>query len=571
MCFSFPAFAAEEIPGDSCADSPTNAFRWAGAPENGGVVNGMFRNTNWLGVINFQSSGRVGIGTATPISPLHIDSSSSNIANGDASVRIVNESLPAGMELVSATNVTPFIRGRVSGGTIAAPTPANSGKSILLLDGQGYDGSAWSTGARMRFTTSTGWSGASHGMNILFSNTDNGSTTMTDVVSIYQGGRLGIRTTNPTSQLNVGGNLTSPGLIGGKDFAGSGFTKLLSIEDSAGTNRLTLTTGGNVGIGTTAPGSLLDVGKAGTTLGTLRLEGSTSGYVQLQTNVAAGSWNMTLPPDAGTSGYVLRTDGAGVTTWVAQGGATTLDGITAATGNQAGIANGAYTIQWNWNTLAGGSALKLASTSTAAAGNAQKMLEIALSGTNGTSAQTTYGEYISNTHAGTTSTNVGLYATASGGTTANYAAIFAAGNVGIGTATPAAALHVVGDIKYTGIIVDISDRRAKKDIRPLPTGQLAKMMQLQPVSFVMKDDPKGRTELGLIAQDTEPLFPDLVQTDPDGTKAMGYVGLVAPLIKAMQEQQAQIQEQRAEMRAGLAIVFCIALVPGFLLWRNRTK
>jgi hypothetical protein len=58
-----------------------------------------------------------------------------------------------------------------------------------------------------------------------------------------------------------------------------------------------------------------------------------------------------------------------------------------------------------------------------------------------------------------------------------------------------------------------------------------------------------------------------VQTDPDGSKSLGYVGLVAPLIKAMQEQQAEIDY----LRAGLAIVFCIALVPGFLLWRNRAK
>lgn len=57
-CFSFPAFAIEDVPGDSCAGDPTNAFRWAGAPENGGVVNGMFCNTNWSGVINFQSSGK---------------------------------------------------------------------------------------------------------------------------------------------------------------------------------------------------------------------------------------------------------------------------------------------------------------------------------------------------------------------------------------------------------------------------------------------------------------------------------------------------------------------------------
>jgi hypothetical protein len=105
----------------------------------------------------------------------------------------------------------------------------------------------------------------------------------------------------------------------------------------------------------------------------------------------------------------------------AAGGSTTLNGITAATGNQAGIANAAYTIQWNWDTLAGGTALTLSSASTAAASNAQEMLNISLSGTNGTSAQSTYGEYISNTHAGTTSSNFGLYATASGGTTQNTA------------------------------------------------------------------------------------------------------------------------------------------------------
>jgi hypothetical protein len=122
---------------------------------------------------------------------------------------------------------------------------------------------------------------------------------------------------------------------------------------------------GYVGIGNTAPGSMLDVGKAGTTLGTFRLEGNTSGYVQIQPAAAAGSWTATLPATAGTSGYQLTTDGAGVLSWAAAGGAsaTTLDGITAAVGNQAGIANGAYTIVWNWDTLTTGTALKLASNS----------------------------------------------------------------------------------------------------------------------------------------------------------------------------------------------------------------
>ena len=108
------------------------------------------------------------------------------------------------------------------------------------------------------------------------------------------------------------------------------------------------------------------------------------------------------------------------------------------------------------------------------------------------------------------------------------------------------ALTLTGDINYSGKLTDTSDRRAKEDIQPLPSGQLQKLMQLQPVSFVMKKDRKHRTELGLIAQDVEPLYPDLVETDASGMKSMSYVELIAPLIKAMQEQQAEIDELKAE-------------------------
>jgi hypothetical protein len=102
------------------------------------------------------------------------------------------------------------------------------------------------------------------------------------------------------------------------------------------------------------------------------------------------------------------------------GGGATLNGITAATANQAGINNAGYTIQWNWNSLAGGSALKLASTSTAAASNAQKMLEISLAGANATAGQSTFGIYAANTHTGATSSNYGISGLADGGTFANY-------------------------------------------------------------------------------------------------------------------------------------------------------
>ena len=72
-----------------------------------------------------------------------------------------------------------------------------------------------------------------------------------------------------------------------------------------------LFTGGNVGINTSAPASTLDV------KGTLRLSGSTSGYVGFSPAAAAGSTTYTLPSADGTSGQVLQTSGAGVLSWAA--------------------------------------------------------------------------------------------------------------------------------------------------------------------------------------------------------------------------------------------------------------
>jgi hypothetical protein len=68
----------------------------------------------------------------------------------------------------------------------------------------------------------------------------------------------------------------------------------------------------------TAGGATL--GLAGTSTGVLRLEGSTSGYTQVQPAAAAGSWTMTLPAAVGTAGQQLTdVNGDGITSWTAAG------------------------------------------------------------------------------------------------------------------------------------------------------------------------------------------------------------------------------------------------------------
>lgn len=84
------------------------------------------------------------------------------------------------------------------------------------------------------------------------------------------------------------------------------------------------------------------------------------------------------------------------------------------------IVNDANTLTITGNTIAGDPILSITSTSTAAASNLQKGLNISLSGINGTSAQTTFGLDVSNTHTGTTSVNYGGRFIASGGASLNY-------------------------------------------------------------------------------------------------------------------------------------------------------
>jgi hypothetical protein len=109
--------------------------------------------------------------------------------------------------------------------------------------------------------------------------------------------------------------------------ASTGTSGQLLISGGAGAP--TWNTGSSLSTGT------LTLGVAGTTAGNLLLSGSTSGAVTVKSAAAAGTWTMTLPTTAGTNGYVLSTDGAGITSWIATvggGGTVTSVGLTVATG-----------------------------------------------------------------------------------------------------------------------------------------------------------------------------------------------------------------------------------------------
>jgi hypothetical protein len=94
-----------------------------------------------------------------------------------------------------------------------------------------------------------------------------------------------------------------------------------------------------------------------------------------------------------------------------------------------------------------------------------------------------------------------------------------------------------------------SDQTLKKDIQTLsPEESLAKIMRLNPVSFEWIDSARGiGTNIGLVAQDVEKVFPEVIGTGQDGKLTIGYGNLIAPLISALQQQQKEINALKAEV------------------------
>ena len=111
------------------------------------------------------------------------------------------------------------------------------------------------------------------------------------------------------------------------------------------------------------------------------------------------------------------------------------------------------------------------------------------------------------------------------------------------------------NIWSTNAQIQTSDARLKTAIAVLPYG-LRTVLQLKPVTYRWKQEQRDApAQLGFLAQDVEGVIPEAVVAPPEGQEntdsdvyGMRYQTLIPVLVKAVQEQQALIDElhQRIE-------------------------
>ena len=128
-----------------------------------------------------------------------------------------------------------------------------------------------------------------------------------------------------------------------------------------------------------------------------------------------------------------------------------------------------------------------------------------------------------------------------GGGNSDVGQVFVNGKLGIGTDNPSEKLNVSGNILATGTITPNSDIAFKKDIEPL-TNVLNKVTQLIGINFTYKNN--NEKSMGLVAQDVEKVFPELVRGE-EGNKSLNYMGLTGALIEAIKELSARIEALEA--------------------------
>ena len=141
---------------------------------------------------------------------------------------------------------------------------------------------------------------------------------------------------------------------------------------------------------------------------------------------------------------------------------------------------------------------------------------------------TTASGYTSTTMGNSTTASVNSTVT-SGGNATSFDTDNAAFVIGNGTASNAVSDAFVvrfnGNATLSGNLTINSDERLKDNIQPLGS-TLNKLHQIEAKTYSLKKDEEHTPKIGVLAQEVQAVFPELVTEGADGILSVNYQGLV---------------------------------------------
>lgn len=103
---------------------------------------------------------------------------------------------------------------------------------------------------------------------------------------------------------------------------------------------------------------------------------------------------------------------------------------------------------------------------------------------------------------------------------------------------------------YCDELFESSDETLKRNITTI-SSSIQNILKVVPVNYYWKEN-KSELQTGVIAQELQKIYPELVTTDKDGKLAVRYTGLIPHLVKAIQEQQAMIEQLKSDNQSLIA-------------------
>ena len=104
-----------------------------------------------------------------------------------------------------------------------------------------------------------------------------------------------------------------------------------------------------------------------------------------------------------------------------------------------------------------------------------------------------------------------------------------------------------GLLTLAGDFSTSSDIRLKTNVLSV-SSVLDKILLLSPKKYTFKEDKNNSVKIGLIAQEVQAFFPELVHEDSSGILSLNYQALASVLVQAIKEQEIKNRVLKARIK-----------------------